>query len=144
MLTLIGEGGKIMLSKIFFGGTKMKKTIIAIVAVIALVAILGTVLVACNQEDYQKRLEKKGYKVGSLTDGLGAFGLSSNTYEWTLSGTKGNDYVSIVKYRNADDAKKAYEDAKEDLKDDKDGKYAVKKVGKIVIAGTKQGVRDAG
>ncbi len=117
-----------------------KKVIISIIAVILLVAVLGTVLVACSKEDYQKRLEKKGYKLGSLTDGLGAFGLSSNTYEWTLSGTNGDDYVSIVKYRNADDAKKAYDDAKKDLKDG----YAVKKVGKIVIAGTKQGVKDAG
>lgn len=122
----------------------MKKTIIAIVAVIALVAILGTVLVACNQEDYQKRLEKKGYKVASATDLIGAVGLQSSTVEWSLTATKDSEAVSITKYRNADDAKKAYEDAKEDLKDDKDGKYAVKKVGKIVIAGTKQGVRDAG
>ena len=117
----------------------MKKTIIAIVAVIALVAILATVLVACNQEDFTKRLEKKGYTVGSATDVISAFGFSSNSVEWSLTGVKDSEAVSVVKYRNADDAKKAYEDAK---KDKKDG-YDVKKVGKIVISGTKQGVKDA-
>ena len=40
-----------------------KKVIISIIAVILLVAVLGTVLVACNKEDYQKRLEKKGYHI---------------------------------------------------------------------------------
>ena len=117
-----------------------KKTIIAIVAVIALVAILGTVLVACGKEDYQKRLEKKGYSFGSATDVLNAFGLSSNTVEWSLSAAKDNDSVSITKYRNGDDAKDAYESYKKNLKDG----YKVKKVGKIVIYGTTQGVRDAG
>ncbi len=122
-----------------------KKVIISIIAVIALVAILGTVLVACNQEDYQKRLEKKGYsKVVSGSDIIGAIGFSSNTIEWDIHYAKDNEYVYVVKYKNADDAKKAYNDAKEELKDDKDGKYAVKKVGKIVVSGTKQGVRDAG
>ena len=117
-----------------------KKVIISIIAVILLVAVLGTVLVACNKEDYQKRLEKKGYSVGSGTDVLGAFGLSSNTVEWSLSAVKDNEGVSITKYRNGDDAKEAYDSYKKNLKDG----YAVKKVGKIVIYGTKQGVRDAG
>ena len=87
-------------------------------------------------EDY----EKKGYSVGSGTDVLSAFGLSSNTVEWSLSAVKDNEGVSITKYRNGDDAKEAYESYKKNLKDG----YAVKKVGKIVIYGTKQGVRDAG
>ena len=117
-----------------------KKVIVSIIAVILLVAVLGTVLVACNKEDYQKRLEKKGYSVGSGTDVLGAFGLSSNTVEWSLSAVKDNEGVSITKYRNGDDAKDAYDSYKKNLKDG----YAVKKVGKIVIYGTKQGVRDAG
>lgn len=117
-----------------------KKVIISIIAVILLVAVLGTVLVACNKEDYQKRLEKKGYSVASATDLIGAVGLQSSTVEWSLTATKDNEAVSITKYRNADDAKKDYEDAKKNLRDG----YAVKKLGKIVIYGTKQGVRDAG
>ena len=117
----------------------MKKTIIAIIAVIALVAILGTVLVACNQEDFTKRLDKKGYTVGSATKALDALGLSSNKVEWSLTGVKDSESVSIVKYRSSDDAKEAYNDAKENKRDG----YDVKKFGKIVISGTKQGVKDA-
>ena len=116
-----------------------KKVIISIIAVILLVAVLGTVLVACNKEDYQKRLEKKGYSVGSGTDVLGAFGLSSNTVEWSLSAVKDNEGVSITKYRNGDDAKDAYDSYKKNLKDG----YAVRRHGKIVVYGTKQGVKDA-
>ena len=117
-----------------------KKVIISIIAVILLVAVLGTVLVACSKEDYQKRLDKKGYSFGSATDILGAFGVQSTTVEWSLSAVKDSESVSIVKYRESDDAKEAYESYKKNLKDG----YAVKKVGKIVIYGTKQGVRDAG
>lgn len=117
-----------------------KKVIISIIAVILLVAVLGTVLVACNKEDYQKRLDKKGYSFGSATDVLNAFGFSSNTVEWSLYAVKDNDSVSIAKYRNSDDAKESYENYKKNLKDG----YKVKKVGKIVIYGTEQGVRDAG
>lgn len=123
-----------------------KKVIISIIAVIALVAILGTVLVACNKEDYQKRLEKKGYKVSSLTDLGEAFGVQSTKVEWSLEAAKDDEYVEITKYRNSDDANKAYEDAKKTIDDlGEDGKnYKAKKVGKIVIFGTKQGVKDAG
>ncbi len=116
-----------------------KKTIIAIIAVIALVAILGTVLVACNQEDYTKRLEKKGYKVVSGTDILGSIGLASKSIDWSISATNGDNYVQVVKYANSDDAKAAYNDYKDDL----DEGYAVKRHGKIVVFGTKQGVKDA-
>ncbi len=116
-----------------------KKTIIAIVAVIALVAILGTVLVACNKDDYTKRLEKKGYSIGSATDIINAFGFSSNTVEWSLSAVKDSESVSVIKYKNSDDAKSAYNDYKKNLKDG----YAVKRHGKIVVYGTKQGVKDA-
>ncbi|MBO4554770.1 MAG: hypothetical protein J5713_03220 [Clostridia bacterium] len=116
-----------------------KKVIISIIAVILLVAVLGTVLVACNKEDYEKRLEKKGYSFGSVTDLLGAAGLQSSTVEWSLSAAKDNESVSIVKYRNSDDAKDAYDSYKKNLKDG----YAVRRHGKIVVYGTKQGVKDA-
>ena len=117
-----------------------KKVIISIIAVVLLVAVLGTVLVACNKEDYQKRLEKKGYsKVVSGSDIIGAIGFSSNTIEWDIHYAKDNESVSVVKYKNSDDAKDAYNSYKEDLKDG----YAVRRHGKIVVFGTKQGVKDA-
>lgn len=114
-----------------------KKTIIAIVAVIALVAILGTILVACNMEDYQKRLEKKDYVV---TAGK----VDTDSVEWILNGTKKGsglsiETVTITKYKNSDDAKDAYNNAKENLKDG----FKVKRHGKIVVYGTTQAVKDA-
>ena len=123
-----------------------KKTIIAIVAVIALVAILGTVLVACNKDDYTKRLKNKDYEVASLSDlSEEAFGVQSTKVEWSLEAAKDNEYVVVTKYRNTDDAKKAYEDAKKKIEDagDKGKDYAVRRHGKVVVFGTKQGVKDA-
>ena len=112
----------------------MSKKVMAIVAVIALVAILGVCLVACNAEDYQKKLEKKGYTVVSTEGG--------DTVEWALKGSKmeGATYntVNIVKYVNTDDAKAAETDAKKVY-----GENGTYRVGKIVIFGTEQGVKDA-
>lgn len=115
-----------------------KKVIISIIAVILLVAVLGTILVACNMEDYQKRLEKKDYVV---TAGK----VDTKSVEWVLNGTKKGsglsiETVTITKYKNADDAKDAYEDAKENAGDG----WKAKKIGKIVIYGTTQAVKDAG
>ena len=45
----------------------MSKKVMAVVAVVALVAILGICLVACNAESYEKKLEKAGYTVTSMS-----------------------------------------------------------------------------
>ncbi len=119
----------------------MNKKIIAIVAVIALVAILGVCLVACNSESYSKKLEKAGYTVIALTEE--DLEDSDASIEWGLNATKANgllnwDTVSIVKYKDSDDAKDAESDAVRLL-----GEDCVYRVGKIVMVGTAQGIKDA-
>lgn len=118
----------------------MSKKVMAVVAVVALIAILGICLVACNAESYEKKLEKKGYTVvtseADEEDGV--------KIEWMVNGTKKGDgllkvdNVTIVKYANTDDAKDAESDAKKVL-----GEDCVYRIGKILIAGTEQGVKDA-
>jgi len=117
----------------------MNKKVIALIAVIAIVAILGVCLVACNAKSYQSKLEKKGYKVTVETDYD-----KDSKYEWSVTGVKAEisltnasaDSVSIVKFKSLDDAKQSEKNAK-------DNGITVKRSGKIVIAGTEQGVKDA-
>lgn len=126
----------------------MNKKVMAIVAVIALVAILGICLVACNAESYEKKLEKAGYKVQSYTGDEAKDEADSNAdIEWLVVGVKGSislsgiegDIVSVVKFKNTDDAKDYESDTKKALSED-----CVYRVGKIVIVGTsKQAVKDA-
>ncbi len=123
----------------------MKKRIIAIVAIIALVAMLGLVLVACNADSYKSKLEKAGYDVVVL-EGDEAEAQEDGVV-WMVTASKGGDgllgvvdrdFVSVIKYANADDAKDAEQAAIEML-----GEKGVYRVGTIVIAGTEQGVKDA-
>ena len=117
----------------------MNKKVISIVAIIALVAILGVCLVACNADSYAKKLEKAGYEVvvakGDETGEEGA--------EWMVTATKAEgllniNTVTIVKYANTDDAKEAEEAAIAIF-----GESCVYRSGKIVMAGTEQGIKDA-
>lgn len=108
----------------------MKKKIIAVVAVVALVAILGVCLVACNADTYKERLEKEGYTVIE--------GAKDDNIEWSLVATNGDDTVNIIKYTTKDHAKGAEEVAVAKL-----GKDEVYRTGKIVMVGTKQGIKDA-
>ena len=115
----------------------MNKKIISIIAIVAIIAILGVVLVACNASDYEKKLDKKGYAVTVLN------GNDNTNYEFIVNGTKASlgsgvsvQTVTITKFKKADDAKKAYEDAK-------GNNLPASKSGKIVIVGTEQGVKDA-
>jgi len=127
----------------------MNKKVMAIVAVIALVAILGICLVACNAESYEKKLEKAGYKVTSYTgDDAKEEANSDADVEWVVAGVKASlslsdgldgDIVSVVKFKNTDDAKDYESDAIKALGEDR-----VYRTGKIVIVGTsKQAVKDA-
>ena len=126
----------------------MNKKVMAIVAVIALVAILGICLVACNAESYEKKLEKAGYKATTYTgDDAKDEADSDADVEWVVVGVKAEislasgldgDFVTVIKFKNTDDAKDAEADAIEGL-----GKDCVYRIGKIVISGTEQGVKDA-
>lgn len=119
-----------------------KKVIISIIAVILLVAVLGTFLVACSAESYQKKLEKKGYTVSTYKPDKD----EEDEIEWGITATKGallnGDSVSVIKYKTLDDAKKAEQDAK-DWQDNGFVSYEVYRSGKILFVGTKQGVKDA-
>lgn len=113
---------------------KNGKKVLGIVAMICLIATLGACLVGCaGMKDYQKKLEKAGYEVvakeaeGEQKD-AGA--------EWVVSARKGTDYVTVTKFKNEDDAKK-YEEAAKAMS------VKTKRSGKILIAGTEQGVKDA-
>ncbi len=126
--------------------TIMNKKVMAIVAVIALVAILGVCLVACNAESIQKKLEKKDYVVHVASDtelkvmnvGLTALDCEGKI-EWMVSGTNGDDYVSVTKFEKSADAKKYRDKNKDNIPDG----YKVSLVGTVLYVGTEQGVKDA-
>lgn len=109
----------------------------AIVAVIALVAILGICLVACNAESYEKKLEKAGYNVTSMS----ADEAKDEGAEWGVAARKGTDIVYVVKFAKTDDAK----EFEKNVPTIGVGsfKVVVDRVGSIVIYGTEQGVKDA-
>ena len=115
----------------------MNKKVMAIVAVIALVAILGICLVACNAESYEKKLEKAGYTVTSMT----ADEAKEDGAEWGVSGVKGTDMVSVIKFANTDDAK----EFEKNVPTVSFGgvKVVVERQGKIVFYCTEQGFKDA-
>ena len=109
----------------------------AVVAVVALVAILGICLVACNAESYEKKLEKAGYTVTSMS----AEEAKEEGAEWGVVGVKGKDMVTVVKFAKSDDAKE-FESNVPTL-----GlgslKVVVERVGSIVYYGTEAGVKAA-
>lgn len=112
-----------------------KKVVVSIVAVIAIVALLGVFLVACNADSYKSKLEKKGYSVAAYT-------ADNDDIEWGIiatKGTLGTENVTIVKFKELDDAKEAEANAK---KVSVTGRTVVRQ-GKIVFSGTTQAVKDA-
>ena len=133
----------------------MKKRIVAIVAIVALIAIVAVCLTACNADSIAKKLDNKDYSVVSGTAEEVAesefgrlIGISAEEMDvqWLVIGVKGNiadfltgevDYVTVCKFNDADDAKKATEDGEVP-----EG-ASVKRIGKIVYFGTEQGVKDA-
>ena len=133
----------------------MKKKIVAIVAIVALIAIVAVCLTACNADSIAKKLDNKDYSVVSGTAEEVAesefgrlIGISAEEMDvqWLVIGVKGNiadfltgevDYVTVCKFNDADDAKKATEDGEVP-----EG-ASFKRIGKIVYFGTEQGVKDA-
>lgn len=123
----------------------MKKRVLAIVAIIALVAVLGVCLVACNAEDYGKRLEKAGYTVSVSENNslavkaeetlLAVAGGYEGGIEFIVEGIKRGEIVKVMKFDKAKDAKRFVE-----LFDKDD---AVKRSDKYVFVGTEQGIKDA-
>lgn len=135
----------------------MKKKIIAIVAILALVAILGTVLVACNNEkDFRKRLQEAGYELMSKDNMERMMSETPednedwDSIEWIVGGvkfsllsiaTENYDMVLVVKFKNNDKAQEFYEEMQKN--NDEEDNLIVERQGKIVFYGTKQGIKDA-
>lgn len=117
----------------------MNKKIISIVAIIMLVAVLSIALVACNAENYEKRLEKAGYEVVVLEgDEAKEEANSEASVEWVVTAMKGTNIVSIVKYSKLDDAKAAEADL------EKLGLGHWDRQSKVIIySTTEQGLKDA-
>jgi len=115
----------------------MSKKVMAVVAVVALVAILGICLVACNAESYEKKLEKAGYTVTSMS----ADEAKEEGAEWGVLGVKGTDHVTVVKFAKTDDAK----DFEKNVPTGSllGYKVVVERVGSIVYYGTEAGVKAA-
>lgn len=126
-----------------------KKRIIVIVAMIALVALLGVCLVACNKDSFEKRLDKKGYTVVSMSmEQLEQYaGEEVQGVEWAIGGVKGDvmsgdfDMVIVIKCESAKDAEKLENEVKAEGAEDEG--FVFKRNGKLVIFGTDQGVKDA-
>ena len=122
---------------------KANKKVLAIVAVVALVAILGVCLVACNADNYEKRLEDKDYVVLTFKgDDIPDEYKDDAAIEFVVKGTKGlggligGESVTVIKFKKSGDAKDYAEEMEKVAE-------KVKRSGKIVIYGTEQGVKDA-
>lgn len=117
---------------------KNGKKFIGIVAMICLIATLGACLVGCGgMKDYEKKLKKAGYEVTS-SEATGSE--KESGAEWGVIASKGTDSVTVIKFKNKDDAKK-YKDAMSLMAAATGMK--VEQDGKIVFIGTEQGIKDA-
>jgi len=92
----------------------MNKKVLSIVAIIALIAVMTVCLVACNANTYEKKLDKAGYKVSTLDkeDIEDAYGDDDADISWAVSGVKGLNSVTVIKYKKIADAKDFVEDMK--------------------------------
>ena len=109
------------------------KKLTGIIAIVALLVIVCTCSVACissvstNSSDYRSRLEGKGYTVTNID-----VSLVTREMEWGLYATHNGDSVTVALFKNEDDAKAAEQES-----------YTTYRSGKLVMAGTEQGVKDA-
>lgn len=119
----------------------MNKKVLAVVAVIALIAILGVCLVACNADNYKKRLDDADYATSVLKgDEAKDKAESDASIEWLVTGSKGlSEHVMVIKFKSTDDAK----DFESNAVTGTSLKLTCKRSGKIVIYGTEQAVKDA-
>ena len=129
-----------------------KITAVALVAVLALAA-----LVACGPASDPKKAEKalkdKGYVVSAVVGADGALiqasldvvakaaGLEAGDIIATVTGTNGNEGISITYFKNASAAKTFWDKNKDDI-ESKDG-WVTKRSGSIIYTGTEQAIKDA-
>ena len=113
------------------------KKLASIVVIVTVLLIMSTCLVAClgastNSADYKSRLENKGYTVTNID-----VSLVERDMEWGLYAANADNMVTVALFKNENDAKAAEQESK-DMPN-----TSVYRSGKLVIAGTEQGVKDA-
>lgn len=113
------------------------KKLTSIVAVVVVLLIMSVCFVAClsastNSSEYRSRLESKGYSVTNID-----VSLVQRDMEWGLYAASGENIVTIALFKNEQDAKDAEQESK-----DMPNTYTYRS-GKLLIAGTEQGVKDA-
>ena len=102
----------------------MKKKLIVAISVVLVMALMTAVLVACVPEDpadLKAKLEEKGYTVledSGLSGVIG--GLFDSGVSSTLIARKDDQSVTVVYYEDADKAKAAHEEMKEEYEDAKE------------------------
>ncbi len=113
------------------------KKLTGIIAIVALLVIVCICSVACigsvstNSSDYRSRLEGKGYTVTNID-----VTVVPRAMEWGLYAAKDGNIVTVALFKNEDDAKAAEQESK-------DNSYTTYRSGKLLIAGSEQGVKDA-
>lgn len=131
------------------------KKFITVAAMVILAVVLATMLMACtpSADSLKKKYEDKGYEVAvfegeDLEDIGGASEYGELEYMLRAENEDG-DSVSIVCFKNSEDAKKAYDEAKKQLDEMKEEfgdelpdefDMDIKKSGNAVASGTKAAV----
>lgn len=124
----------------------INKKIVAIIAITALISIFAVSFVACNADSVEKKLNNKGYTVIKINENSTDFtvktlysALKNNSdFEEGIVAAKDKDTMVIVVWFKSSDAAESFKgnDLLKSLE-------KVERVGKIVYAGTEQGVKDA-
>lgn len=131
------------------------KKFITVAAMVILAVVLATMLMACtpSADSLKKKYEDKGYEVKviegeDLEDIAGDSEYGELEY-MLIANNEDGDSVSIVCFKNSEDAKKAYDEAKKDLDEMKEEfgdelpdefDMDIKKSGNAVASGTKAAV----
>ena len=117
-----------------------------ITAVVLLAVLALTALVACgypsDPEKAKEQLEKKGYTAVLTKDPTGLSSLTANILATKIDDDGKGEMITIAYYKDADAAKKAYEDAKKNMDEAKkeakeqemDVKMSVSRYGTQVVA----------
>lgn len=145
----------ILLRQNFLQEEYMKK-FITVAAMVILAVVLATMLMACtpSADSLKKKYEDKGYKVevleGKDLDDIMGGASEYGELEYMLRAeNEDGDYVSIVCFKNSEDAKKAYDEAKKQLDEMKEEfgdelpdefDMDIKKRGNAFASGTKAAV----
>jgi hypothetical protein len=126
-----------------------KKNLFVSIAVVLTAVVMVFAFTACISSDVNKvkeKLEKAGYTVEVIEDGLedGAIGILE-AKKGTPTSFDNIDGIYVCVFAKASDAKKYYDDNKEEIEESakmfKDGKSGVQ--GKVIYAGSADAVKAA-